>query len=86
MVLYPGYYLPENRAKRITQLEPKSNWDKESVGKMITDNTSSVAPDMVKNLISVLDSNSLKNEKEAVVILKSWKGTNNTEDVALHLQ
>jgi penicillin amidase len=82
--LYPGYYLPENRAKRITQLlEPKSNWDKESVGKMITDNTSSVAPDMVKNLISGLDSNSLsKNEKEAVVILKSWKGTNNTEDVA----
>jgi penicillin amidase len=41
-----------NRAKRITQLEPKSNWDKESVGKM-NDNTSSVAPDMVKNLIPV---------------------------------
>jgi penicillin amidase len=36
MVLYPGYYLPENRAKRITPLGPKSNWDKESVGKMIT--------------------------------------------------
>jgi penicillin amidase len=42
--VYPGYYLPEDRAKRIIQLlEPKSNWDKESVGKMITDNTSSVA-------------------------------------------
>jgi penicillin amidase len=54
--VYPGYYLPEDRAKRITQLlEPKSNWDKESVGKMITDNTSSVAPDVVKNLISNLD-------------------------------
>jgi penicillin amidase len=37
--LYPGYYLPEDRAKRITQLEPKSDWDKESVGKM-NDNTS----------------------------------------------
>jgi penicillin amidase len=36
-------------------LRPKSNWDKESVGKMITDNTSSVAPDVVKNLISNLD-------------------------------
>lgn len=82
--LYPGYYLPEDRAKRITQLlEPKSNWDKESVGKMITDNTSSVAPDVVKNLIAGLEVNSLsKNEKEAVTILKSWKGTNNTEDVA----
>jgi hypothetical protein len=38
---YPGYYLPEDRAKRITQLlEPKSNWDKAAVGQMIYDNTS----------------------------------------------
>ncbi|TDE02954.1 penicillin acylase family protein [Flavobacterium hiemivividum] len=83
-VLYPGYYLPEDRAKRITQLlDPKSNWDKESVGKMITDNTSSVAPDVVKNLISNLNTNSLSNnEKEAVAVLKSWKGTNNKLDVA----
>ncbi|NGY38560.1 penicillin acylase family protein [Flavobacterium sp. XN-5] len=83
-VLYPGYYLPEDRAKRITQLlDPKSNWDKESVGKMITDNTSSVAPDVVKNLISNLNTNSLSNnEKEAVAVLKSWKGTNNKVDVA----
>jgi penicillin amidase len=49
---------------------------------MITDNTSSVAPDMVKNLISGLDSIHFRKWKEAVVILKSWKGTNNTEDVA----
>ena len=39
--LYPGYYLPEDRAKRITQLlDPKSDWDKEAVSKMIFDNTS----------------------------------------------
>jgi penicillin amidase len=51
--LYPGYYLPEDRAKRITQLlEPKSDWNKESVGKMLNDNTSLVAPIVVKNLIS----------------------------------
>jgi penicillin amidase len=82
--LYPGYYLPEDRAKRITQLlEPKSNWDKESVGKMMTDNTSSVAPDVVKIIIANLNSNSLsKNEKEALAILKLWKGTNNKTDVA----
>jgi penicillin amidase len=53
MALYPGYYLPEDRAKRITQLlEPKSDWNKESVGKMLNDNTSLVAPIVVKNLIS----------------------------------
>jgi penicillin amidase len=35
--LYPGYYLPEDRAKRITQLlEPKSDWNKESVIKCST--------------------------------------------------
>nr|WP_314835762.1 penicillin acylase family protein [uncultured Flavobacterium sp.] len=82
--LYPGYYLPEDRARRITQLlDPKSNWDKEAVSKMIFDNTSAVAPEVVQELISNVDYNSLsKNEKEAITILKAWKGSNNLEDVA----
>jgi penicillin amidase len=82
--LYPGYYLPEDRAKRITQLlDPKSNWDKESVSKMIFDNTSIVTPEVVKNLISNVNYDVLsKNEKEAITVLKSWKGSNNLNDVA----
>ena len=82
--LYPGYYLPEDRAKRITQLlEPKSNWDKETVSKMIFDNTSVVTTETAKSLASNVDYNSLsKNEKTAINILKSWKGTNNLNDVA----
>ena len=82
--LYPGYYLPEDRAKRITQLlDPKSDWDKAAVGKMIFDNTSSVAPEVVKNLISNVDVKSLsENEKQALVVLKKWKGSNNLADVA----
>jgi penicillin amidase len=49
---------------------------------MLNDNTSLVAPVVVKNLISGLEASSLsKNEKEAVSILNSWKGTNNTGDV-----
>jgi penicillin amidase len=82
--LYPGYYLPEDRAKRITQLlDPKSNWDKETVSKMIFDNTSSVAPEVVKNLISNVNYNALsKNEKEAIAVLKVWNGSNNLNDVA----
>ena len=82
--LYPGYYLPEDRAKRITQLlDPKSNWDKESVSKMTFDNTSIVTPEVVKNLISNVNYNVLsKNEKEAITVLKSWKGSNNLNDVA----
>ena len=82
--LYPGYYLPEDRAKRITQLlDPKSNWDKESVSKMIFDNTSIVTPEVVKNLISNVNYTELsKNEREAITVLKSWKGSNNLNDVA----
>ena len=82
--LYPGYYLPEDRAKRITQLlDPKSNWDKESVSKMTFDNTSIVTPEVVKNLISNVNYNVLsKNQKEAITVLKSWKGSNNLNDVA----
>ncbi|TRX02377.1 penicillin acylase family protein [Flavobacterium gawalongense] len=82
--LYPGYYLPEDRAKRITQLlNPKSNWDKEAVSKMIFDNTSSVAPEVVATLISSANYNVLsQNEKEAIDILKVWSGSNNLGDVA----
>ena len=61
----------------------KSDWDKSSVGKMITDNTSSVAPEMVENLILNLNLKSLSPiEKEALAVLKSWKGSNNLNDVA----
>ncbi|MBS7231833.1 penicillin acylase family protein [Flavobacterium psychroterrae] len=82
--LYPGYYLPEDRAKRIsTLMDAKSDWDKEAIGKMIFDNTSPISPGVVQSLISNVDTNSLSSkEKEVIGVLKSWKGTNNLEDVA----
>jgi hypothetical protein len=43
-------------------VEPKSDLDKESVGKMIMDIISS--PDVVKNFISNLDANSLSNNEK----------------------
>jgi penicillin amidase len=81
---YPGYYLPEDRARRITQLlDSKSNWDKETVGKMINDNTSLVAPEVVKLLVSNLNFKTLTSrQQKAVTILKAWKGTNDLNDVA----
>ncbi|KFF04973.1 penicillin acylase family protein [Flavobacterium reichenbachii] len=82
--LYPGYYLPEDRAKRISGLmDAKSDWDKKAISKMIYDNTSDTGVGTVQNLISNIDLNSISTaEKEAVNILKSWKGTTNLEDVA----
>ncbi len=82
--LYPGYYLPQDRAKRISGLlEPKNNWTKEDVGQMINDNSSSITPRIVKNLIAALDLKSLSNnEKQSVEILKKWNGSNNVKDLA----
>ncbi|TEB42695.1 penicillin acylase family protein [Flavobacterium circumlabens] len=82
--LYPGYYLPEDRAKRISGLlDPKSDWDKETISKMIYDNTSAVVPATVENLIANVNTNSLSaEEKQAITVLKSWKGSHNVADVA----
>ena len=82
--LYPGYYLPQDRAKRIKELlDSKNDWTKESVSKMIIDNTSATSPEIVQNLISNVATSSLnKNEKQAFSILKNWKGQNNLSDIA----
>ena len=82
--LYPGYYLPEDRAKRIVQLlEPKNDWTKEDFMKMITDETSSVAPTVAKNMINSISQDVLsENEKAAISIVSKWKGSNALSDVA----
>ncbi len=82
--LYPGYYLPEDRAKRISGLlEPKNNWTKKDVGQMMNDNTSSVATSIVSDLILTLNNQSLSaNENQALSILKKWNGSNNLKDLA----
>ena len=82
--LYPGYYLPEDRAKRIKNLlEGRDLWDKQAVAKMITDNTSAVAPSIVANLIHNLDVNTLsKEEGDALEFLKTWDGNSEVDAVA----
>lgn len=82
--LYPGYYLPKDRALRIDGLlAPKNNWTKDDVSKMITDNTSSTAEIIVDNMTKPLDTSKLsENEKKALTVLKTWKATHNLEDIA----
>lgn len=83
-MLYPGYYLPEDRAKRIVELlEPKNNWNRESFSKMIVDNTSSVATINVKILTKVINYNKLsKNQQRAMDILQLWDGENSVDGIA----
>jgi penicillin amidase len=81
--LYPGYYLPKDRAMRIdTLLAVKNDWTAEDVQKMLLDNTSATAQNTVKNWISAISNPKSEAEKKALQILKSWKGTNNLEDNA----
>jgi penicillin G amidase len=81
---YPGYYLPQDRANRITQLlDSKNDWDKKSASEMIIDDVSLVMPEIVKNLVSYIGKETFSNnEAAAIAILKQWKGTNELRDVA----
>lgn len=82
--LYPGYYLPEDRAKRITMLlEAKQKWNKQAVSQMIVDNTSSTVTETLKVMLASIGSESLsENQKQAFTILKDWKGDSNLNQVA----
>ena len=83
-ILYPGYYLPEDRAKRIVELlEPKNDWTSKDVQLMINDHVSAVAPENIAEVIANIDEKDLNAiEKSAFDILKSWDGSNTEKDIA----
>lgn len=82
--LYPGYYLPENRAKRIVNLlEPKSNWTKEDVKTMINDVKSPINSETSKLITSLLENDNLsENQNKAIAILNDWNGDNQLDNIA----
>ncbi|WP_310555955.1 penicillin acylase family protein [Flavobacterium sp.] len=80
---YPGYYLPEDRARRITSLlDVKSDWDKEAVAKMLTDDTSPVSLEILNSLLKANSRVFTKQENEIISILKKWKGNHSLNEVA----
>ncbi len=83
-MLYPGYYLAENRARRIVDLlEPKNDWTKEDVAKMIYDVLSPSAPEVIVDFLVSLDQSSFSvSEKKVVNILKKWDGSYDKTKVA----
>ena len=85
----PGYYLPENRAKRIVKLlEARDDWDREGVKQMITDHTSPVNTQIIADLAREIKVAELSEaEIECLDILNSWKGDyplNSKEAVVFH--
>ena len=82
--LYPGYYLSEDRAKRIVDLvAPKNDWTTLEVAKMLLDVTSPSAPVVAKNLIKYLDKSTYSpSEKTAIYLLENWEGNFDKNEVA----
>ncbi|MFS4415605.1 penicillin acylase family protein [Maribacter sp. 2307ULW6-5] len=75
-MLYPGYYLPENRGRRIVELlEPKNNWDLEATKTMLTDVSSSVNREVATNFSKLMDVADLtENQLLSLDTLALWDG------------
>ncbi|WP_334056867.1 penicillin acylase family protein [Polaribacter sp. P097] len=74
--LYPGYYQPQDRAKRITTLlNQKNDFTKQDVEQMIYDVQSATVSDIAKDLLQNVNREDLSaSQKKAISILESWNG------------
>jgi penicillin amidase len=75
-MLYPGYYLPEDRAKRVVNLmESKNDWTREDYMEMILDSKSSTAIDLIKIISDNIKPNLVADKEKSVLeILENWDG------------
>jgi len=82
--LYPGYYLPRDRATRINNLiVEKNNWTATDVQKMIFDDVSSTVPAIVNNFANSMNQKALSpSEEKALQTLIHWNGSHALSDVA----
>ncbi len=81
--LYPGYYLPHDRATRIESLlKAKNNWTAADVERMTLDHTSVSALPNVRHMLASLSGIRDDRDKEAITLLRQWKGTNSTSEAA----
>lgn len=89
-VYYPGYYVPDFRARRIySWLRRTRRWNLSKMQVMQTDGISAVYPQVSKEFAKVLEADpTLKSDKkyskyqEAIQQLKEWKGEHTLKSVA----
>ncbi len=74
--LYPGYYQPQDRAKRIIELlEDKNDFTKDDIAKMMYDVKSSTVSEIINDLLKHLNQSNLSvSEQKAISILRNWDG------------
>jgi penicillin amidase len=77
---YPGYYAPDNRAKRVTELiETNDEWDVAQVKNISTDVLSVVERDVNISLCEKVDAAQLNTDQLAVLNwLRNWNGAHET--------
>ncbi len=85
--LYPGYYVPDDRARRIVgYLQAGQNWSVEAMQKMDTDCISPVKPEITAEILTVLQKSPVlvqtANHRKASQILSNWTGDHQLKDVA----
>ncbi len=85
-ILYPGYYAPEDRAKRILSLlNSDIDWTVDKIKPISDDVISIKAPEIVKEILANIDKNNLsksENYQKAFDILKNWDGNHQKNDAA----
>ncbi|MBT8371808.1 MAG: penicillin acylase family protein [Deltaproteobacteria bacterium] len=85
--LYPGYYVPEDRALRIVKyLDSETNWSVEATKKMNTDCISMVFAEVTAEIFKTLKADkilqSTSNHEKAFNVLQKWDGDHQIHDVA----
>ncbi len=85
--LYPGYYVPEDRARRIVEyLESDTIWSVEAMKQMNTDCISPVTPEVTREILKTIKDKKVltktPNHAKAYQILQEWNGNHQITDVA----
>ena len=81
-VLYPGYYMPMDRARAIVdKLEASDNWTAEQVKTMTGNVTSPIHPYVAKEFARALASDQINAPQEIVNLLDNWDGNHNTASI-----
>jgi penicillin G amidase len=82
-VLYPGYYYPRARAKRIAEfLNQDRKWSLDDMKEINLDVISRSTPDVAKEMADVLASLNKSEFSEMIELLKNWDGDHKKTDTA----
>ena len=82
-VLHPGYYYPKARAGRINSyLKEDKKWSQEDMKKINLDVVSITAPEVAKEIASVLTSINKPEFSSLIELLQNWNGDHKQSDTA----